>query len=80
MTDKQTPTAEPIVAPSEAVVVKVRPYFPPTFVPDAATIIEGEWAGQPNYGCSLCGFAHLDRTTAEAHLPIHGKTQTGARP
>jgi hypothetical protein len=44
------------------------------FVP--ASIVVGSWAGHPNYKCSDCGFALLDRAKVERHLRIHGKTET----
>ena len=46
-----------------------------------ATVVESWWAGLPNYQCSLCQYAHLDRERTAAHVFIHGQTFTqGARP
>ena len=60
-------------------IVPVDPFF--GYYANNATLIEGTWAGLPNFECSMCGFASLDRERAEAHLSIHGQTFTqGARP
>jgi hypothetical protein len=46
-----------------------------------AVIVENWWAGLPNFCCSACSYAHLDRERTEAHLSTHGQTFTqGARP
>ena len=42
-----------------------RPFIPPP--PPHGTVIEGSWNGYPNFGCSACTFASLDREAAEAH-------------
>lgn len=48
----------------------------PGFYQDNAAIVEGKWAGLPNYGCSACGYSHLDRERAAAHVASHGQTFT----
>lgn len=51
------------------------------YMADNATVVESWWAGLPNYQCSLCQYAHLDRERTAAHVFIHGQTFTqGARP
>ena len=94
--DMKVPTPEPIAPqePSEAVVVDDETYpgpgeWPPELTADPfagfmqpnATVVESWWRGLPNFTCSACPYAHLDRARAEAHVSIHGQTFTqGARP
>ena len=55
----------------------------PLFFPrpeQRAFLIEREWGGRVNFGCSECELTHLDRAVVEGHLPVHGTTDQGARP
>ena len=64
---------DPLLRPPKT---KPVPWFPHPV--QRASLLEGEWNGHPNYGCSECGLWHLDRAKVEAHLPIHGTKELGA--
>jgi hypothetical protein len=55
-------TGDVVEAPAEP---DPRPEFPPP--PVHGSVIEGTWNGLPNFLCSACGFADLDRAITEAH-------------